>query len=365
MLFNLIFCVEFIWQEQMHHFRGLISKLTPSSASEGRLKKEQYYLKNGSAVLEELIALCDGKSRIPLRYFSAIEIERAIEHSEKPLYTYGRHMVKGLLDKRFVLVSFTYDTYDICRDIAITSQMSHLKNVLKLIGCCLEYAEPVLVYEYVEAITLHDLLFRKDYYYNHARNLSLSWESRLQIANEIASAILYLHSEFTTPIIYIDLHLQKVLIDQSSGVAKLFDFSLSISLPPGELEVEAQVVRGTCGYLDPEYARLGIVTQKTDVFGFGVILFQLLTGKRMYIVNDEMRDLCNASNIEECSIMDIVDPAILEENGIEIRQQLEDYLDLAKRCTLSNGEDRPYMIHVAKEIRRIEKCFRALTQGLN
>ncbi|XP_075083662.1 serine/threonine-protein kinase ZRK1-like [Nicotiana tabacum] len=337
-------------------------------ASEERLKKEQYYLKNGSAVLEELIALCDGKSRIPLRYFSAIEIERAIEHSEKSLFNnYRGHTVKGLLDKRFVLVSFTYDTFvaksnDICRDIAITSQMSHLKNVLKLIGCCLEYAEPVLVYEYVEAITLHDLCYDQ----THSRkNLSLSWESRLQIANEIASAILYLHSEFTTPIIYIDLHLQKVLIDQSSGVAKLFDFSLSISLPPGELEVEAQVVPGTCGYLDPEYARLGIVTQKTDVFGFGVILFQLLTGKRMYIVNDEMRDLCNASNIEECSIMDIVDPAILEENGIEIRQQLEDYLDLAKRCTLSNGEDRPYMIHVAKEIRRIEKCFRALTQGLN
>ncbi|OIT31488.1 PREDICTED: non-functional pseudokinase ZED1-like [Nicotiana attenuata] len=345
----------------MHHFRGLTSKLTSSFPSKERQKKEQYYLKNGSVVLEELIALCDGKSRIPLRYFSAIEIERPIEHSEKSLYTYGRHMVKGLLDKRFVLVSFAYDTFTakysnyICHDIAITSQMSHLNNVLKLIGCCLEYAVPVLVYEYVEVITLHDLLF-------DARNSSLSWESRLRIANAIASAILYLHSEFTTPIIYVDLHLQKVLIDQSSGVAKLFDFSLSISLPPGELEAEAQVVHGTCGYLDPEYVRSGIVTQKTDVFGFGVILFQLLTGKRTFIFNI---DPYNASNIEECNIMDIVDPAILEENGIEIRQQLEDCLDLVKRCTLSNGEDRPYMIHVAKEIRQIEKCFRALTQGLN
>ncbi|XP_009796095.2 serine/threonine-protein kinase ZRK4-like [Nicotiana tabacum] len=354
----------------MHHFRGLISKLISSFASEKRLKKEQYYLKNGSAVLEELIALCDGKSRIPLRYFSAIEIERAIKHSEKSLYTCQRHMVKGLLDKSIVLVSFAYTTFvaksnDICHDIAITSQMSHLKNVLKLIGCCLEYAEPVLVYEYVEAITLDDLLFHKGYYYNHARN-SLSWESRLRIANAIASAILYLHSEFTTPIIYVDLHSQKVLIDQSSGVAKLFDFSLSIALPPGELEVDAQGVRGTCGYSDPEYACSGIVTQKTDVFGFGVILFQLLTGKRALIVNGEMRDLDNVSNIEECNVMDIADPAILaEERGTDIQQQLDDYLDLVKRCTLSKGDDRPYMIDVAKELRRIEKCFRALTQGLN
>lgn len=104
-------------------------------------------------MLEELIALCDGKSRIPLRYFSAIEIERAIEHSEKSLFNnYRGHTVKGLLDKRFVLVYFTYDTLvensnDICHDIAITSQMSHLNNVLKLIGCCLEYAVLVLVYE--------------------------------------------------------------------------------------------------------------------------------------------------------------------------------------------------------------------------
>lgn len=188
----------------------------------------------------------------------------------------------------------------------------------------------------------------------------------MRIANAIASAILYLHSEFTTPIIYVGLRSKKVLIDQNSGVAKLFDFSLSISLPPGELEVEAKGALGTFGYLDPEYLRSGVVTQKTDVFSFGVFLFQLLTGKKTFIVNGELSDkYYNTFNIEECNIMDIVDPAILEENGIEIRQQLKDCLDLVKRCTLSNGEDRPYMIHVAKEIRRIEKHFRALTQGLN
>ncbi|MCD9639975.1 hypothetical protein HAX54_024986 [Datura stramonium] len=64
--------------------------------------------------------------------------------------------------------------------------------------------------------------------------------------------------------------------------------------------------------------------------------------------------------IEEGNVMDIADPTILEEHGIEIRQQLEDYLDLVKRCTTSKGEDRTYMIHFAKELRRIEKCFRAL-----
>ncbi|MCD7449136.1 hypothetical protein HAX54_049499 [Datura stramonium] len=287
----------------MHHFRGLISKPS-SSASREKLKKKEHYLKNGSALLEEFIALCDRNCRIALRYFGATEIERATKESaeNRVIFIGGMYMVKGLLDKRRVLVRFRDSTFhrnssDICRDVAITSQMGHLKNVLKLIGCFLEYAEPVMVYEYVkEATTHHNLLFNND---DHARNT--------------------------------DLNSQKVFIDLSSGVAKLFDFSFSISLPPGELEVEAQdAVCGTCEHIDPEYCCSAIVTQKTDVYGFGNVLFQLLAGK--------------------------------EKPGIdhEIRQQLENYLDLVKRCTASKGEDRPYMIYVAKELRRIEKCFRAL-----
>ncbi|KAK4344626.1 hypothetical protein RND71_034802 [Anisodus tanguticus] len=314
----------------MHHFRGLISKLSFSASGES-LKKE-HYLKNGSAVLEEFIALCEGKCRIPLRYFSAIEIERATKDAEGKLYICGRYMIKGLLDKRLILVNFTYfnrNSSDICRDIAITSQMSHLKN---------------------------------GNYNDHARNSSVPWRSRLWIANEIASAVVYLHSEFTTPIIYRDLHSQKVLIDQSSGVAKLFDFSFSISLPPGELEVEAQDgVRATGGDIDLEYCRSAIVTQKTDVFGLGNVLFQLLTGKSTYMADGVIRNHDQTFlDSEKCNVMDLADPAILAgESGIhEIRQQLEDYLDLVKRCTASKGEDRPYMIYVAKELRRIEKCFR-------
>ncbi|XP_047260030.1 non-functional pseudokinase ZED1-like [Capsicum annuum] len=294
----------------MHHFKGLGSKLS-SFASKERLKEEQYYLKNGSAV----------------------------------------------------------NASDVCRDIAITSRMSHLKNVLKLIGCCLEYAEPVMVYEYVEeAITLDDLLSNNGY----ARNSSVPWESRLRIANEIASVIVFLHSEFTTPIVFRDLHSQKVLIDQSSGVAKLYNFSFSVPLPPGELRVEAQdSVRGTCGHPDPEYCCSGIVTQKTDVYSFGNVLLQLLTGKRAYVhdgVITKVGETYLESNIEECDVMDIANPDILAgERGIhEIRQQLEDYFDLVKRCTVTNGDDRPYMIYVARELRRIEKCFRAIsTPGLN
>nr|XP_033509509.1 non-functional pseudokinase ZED1-like [Nicotiana tomentosiformis] len=340
-----------------------------------RLKKKQYYLNNGSAVLEELLAICDGNCRIPLRYLSATEIENAIKHSKRKIELSGVDMVTGSLDNRRVLVRFNYQSFrSIHRDIAITAQMSHLKNVLTLFGCCLEFAKPVIVYEYVEAISLHDLLFNEG---NRDRvTRPVSWENRLRIVNEVASTVVYLHTEFTTPIIHRDINPFKVIIDQNSGVVKMVDFSLSISLPPGKLEVK-DGVRGTLAlYIDPEYVRSGIVTQKTDVYGLGVLLFQLLTGTSMHEI--DIRDIppsvefedpylpTNAQlYIKEGSAIDIADPAILEEHGIEIRQHLEDYLDLVKQCTASKGEDRPYMIQVAKELRRIENCFRALTIGQN
>ncbi|TMW92411.1 hypothetical protein EJD97_013088 [Solanum chilense] len=319
-----------------------------SSASAVRRKKEHdCYLKNGSCVLEELLALCDGNCRVPIRYFTAIEIHNAIKHSKTKMELRGVVLVTGSLDNRPVLVRFNRcKFFNIHRDIAITAQMSHLKNVLRLIGCCLEFEEPVMVYEYVEAISLFDLLFKKD---NLNRKSSLSWGSRLRVARDVASAIVFLHTEFTTPIIHRDIKPSNVIIDEKSGVAKILNFSLSISLPPGELEVKDDGVCGTHGYIAPEYEHQLIITQKTDVYSFGILLFQLLTGKDVYDIMVGVRD----------NVLHIVDLTIFEEHGIEIEQPLKDYLDLAKKCTADKGDDRPYMIHVARELCRMEKCFRS------
>uniref|UniRef100_M1AV13 Protein kinase n=1 Tax=Solanum tuberosum TaxID=4113 RepID=M1AV13_SOLTU len=220
----------------MPFFRGLTSKKLFSSASAERWKKEKdCYLKNGSCVLEEFLALCDGNCIIPIRYFSAIEIHNAIKHSKTKMGLADRFMVTRWLGNLPVLVRFDtcFSFFNIHRDIVIIAQMSHLKNVLRLVGCCLEFEEAVMVYQYVEAISLSDLLFRKD---NLNRKL-LCWGNRLRVAREVASAIVFLHTEFTTPIIHRNIKPSNVIIDEKSGVAKILNFSLSILLPPGELEL--------------------------------------------------------------------------------------------------------------------------------
>ncbi|XP_059299166.1 non-functional pseudokinase ZED1-like [Lycium ferocissimum] len=353
----------------MHHWmKGLLTriKLVSSASAKRRAKEQDYYLENGGLVLEELLGLCDGNCRIPIRYFSAMEIERAIKHSESKMDPSGVNLITGSLNNRLVLVRLSGS--NIYRDIAITAQMSYLKNVLRLVGCCQEFESPVMVYEYVEGISLKDLLIKKG---NHDQTRkALSWGNRLRISNAVASAVVFLNTEFTTPIIHRNIKPGNVIIDQNSGVAKIVDFSLSISLPPGKLEVE-DTPCGTYGYADPEYVSLGIVTHKTDVYSFGVLLFVLLTGKQLSNTITSNREEGNAMDpldilspyVREANVMDVTDPAILEEHGIEIHQQLEDYWDLVKKCTTYKGEDRPYMIHVARELRRIDKCYCALTLG--
>ncbi|PHT99167.1 Inactive serine/threonine-protein kinase [Capsicum chinense] len=176
----------------------------------------------------------------------------AIKHSKSKIELSDVYMVTSSLDNRLVLVRFNRCQFNIHRDIAITAQMSHLKNVLKLIGCCIEFEEPVMLYEYVE----------------------------------------------------------------------------------GKLEVEDRV-NGTIGYLPPE--------------------------EMIYLEN--LPSNVVGRYIKEDNVMDIADPGISEEHGFEIRQQLEDYLELVKKCTADNRENRPYMIYVARELRRIENCYRALTTG--
>ncbi|KAL1213447.1 Serine/threonine-protein kinase ZRK7 [Cardamine amara subsp. amara] len=141
---------------------------------------------------------------------------------------------KGTIEERKALIKkwegdhvFSPSADNAHRDIAVLSMMSSHKNVLKLLGCCVEFVKPVIVCEYADKGPLQ--LEDKD-------GTPLSWSARLKIGKEIANAVAYLHTAFPRIIINRDINPQNIFLDEN-GTAKLSSFCLSISIPEGESSV--------------------------------------------------------------------------------------------------------------------------------
>ncbi|KAK9219133.1 hypothetical protein WN943_007772 [Citrus x changshan-huyou] len=138
--------------------------------------------------------------------------------------------------------------------------MSH-KHILKLIGCCLETPIPILAFESVEYGNLRDRILSA----SQPQIEPLLMKHRLKIAMDIAHALAYLHFGFPRPIVYRDFKTAHILFTEEN-VAKLFDFSLSISIPEGETHVTDRVM-GTMGYCAPEYMRTASGTLADRIHG--------------------------------------------------------------------------------------------------
>uniref|UniRef100_A0A2N9EEB3 Protein kinase domain-containing protein n=1 Tax=Fagus sylvatica TaxID=28930 RepID=A0A2N9EEB3_FAGSY len=237
-----------------------------------KAKEETPFMKNGRLLLEELIAFCNGKSN-PIRVFSAEELIRATNNYDQHqsfAWDGDFEFYKGSLEDRLVSIkkypdrgfSVMEDTVlGIIKDIVVGSQMSVHQNVLKLLGCCLETKNPIIVYEFVGYKTLSSCINPID---QTVQSEPLTWKCRLRIAMGIANAVAYLHTSFSRPVIHRDIRSATILLDENN-VAKLIDFSLSISIPKGQLHVDT-AVRGRMGICAPEYMTTGYLTEKADVF---------------------------------------------------------------------------------------------------
>ncbi|KAM5549771.1 hypothetical protein ABKV19_000936 [Rosa sericea] len=337
-------------------------------------KEENYALDNGSKLLEDLIASCDGKSN-PIRHYSAQELIRATNNFDHVnIVEQDAHFTafRGFLDNRSVIIKRMKERDQAIRDIIISMQMSAHKNVLKLLGCCLEFPIPALVLEHAGKGVLNAVG-------GYGHNESLPWKTRLRTAKQVANAITYLHTAFPRPIVHRDIRPRCILLHHDFA-PKISDFSLSITIPPEQSYVE-DTVRGTAGYLDPTYLMSGYVTEKTDVYNFGVILLVFLTGQRTFpqktdgqfltishstkrnpdLSYDEFIASYAKLHASDDQFHTIVDPKILEElrgdDEQAQQQQLHDFLALALLCTREESEPRPDMIDVAKELVRIDKSI--------
>lgn len=318
--------------------------------------KEAFFKQNGGPLLQEQLSSDGGSEKAKL--FTAEELQRATDNYNRNRFLgqggYGT-VYKGMLPdgsvvaiKRFKAIG-TNQIEQFINEVIVLSRINH-RNIVKLLGCCLETGTPILVYEFISNGTLHDHTRKKDL------ESPLSWERRLSIACDVAGALAYMHSAASMPIFHRDIKSSNILLDDKYN-ARVSDFGTARSVPLDKSHLTT-AVQGTLGYMDPEYFRSSQFTDKSDVYSFGVTLVELLTGENPFSFAEEQegQNLVTTfiSLTKENQFSQILDPQVAKDAGEEL-EDIQAIAELATRCLRLNGKKRPTMKQVSIELEILRK----------
>ncbi|KAJ0988109.1 hypothetical protein J5N97_006465 [Dioscorea zingiberensis] len=311
--------------------------------------KEYYFRQNGGLLLKQQVSNCEARTRI----FSKEELEQATQnYNESRILGTGGYgtVYKGVLEDGTVVaikksrVMDRMRTDQFINEVVILTQINH-RNVVKLLGCCLETEVPMLVYEFIPNGTLYEHIHEKS-----TSSLRITWSDRLRIATETAEALTYLHSAASMPVFHRDVKSSNILLGDNL-TAKVSDFGISRLVPLDQTQVPT-LVQGTFGYLDPEYFQTSQLTSKSDVYSFGVVLVELLTGQKPVSMERPREDSNLAmyflSSLKCKDLREFIDVDVMREaSNVE---QLKAAAELARKCLLLRGDKRPSMKEVAQEL---------------
>ncbi|PKI41261.1 probable receptor-like protein kinase At2g23200 [Punica granatum] len=233
------------------------------------------------------------------------------------------------------------------REIIVLSKIRH-RHLVSLIGYCAEKSEMILVYEFMEKGTLREHLYNTDLPVQKNKDLPvLPWKQRLEICIGAAQGLQYLHEGAANGIIHRDVKSTNILLD-GNYVAKVADFGLSkLSSSLLDQSQMSTGLKGTFGYLDPEYLKTQQMTEKSDVYAFGVVLLEVLCA-RPPIDNMLPREQMNlaewgTANFQKGTLEKIVDPLM---SGQINPNSLRKFGETAEKCLKEDDQERPSMADV-------------------